>query len=301
VTSVDDNDTFDDITDDIPLLSTSDLDFRTTSGAIGTLDVWLPDDTEMVIGLVYFGVDEWERSAEYKEEFGVSSPQAISLVNDPAEFGDLQNFDDFADDFYQSVRHAITYESNLNSAEINVQHITSTDPIRILPLIGARYVRIDENFSLDTVDFPGATTANGIGRYNIQTSNNLIGVQGGLRIDTMARGSRGGLRLGSHAKAGFFANSATVNNHLFNDGVTRVQEELDGSQFAFIGELQVTAGLDLTTWATLQAGYSLLWVEGLALAPDQFNMPGVANGTSTVSSSGGVLYHGLQVSAVFRY
>jgi hypothetical protein len=111
------------------------------------------------------------------------------------------------------------------------------------------------------------------------------------------------VRLGGLAKAGIFGNKEEQRSDLFNDGVQLPTAVGKGSEVAFICDVSVTATVDFTSWLSLRGGYMLAWFDGLALAPDQFNLPALARqeADGPLSQGAGVLYHGAMGGLELRY
>ena len=64
----------------------------------------------------------------------------------------------------------------------------------------------------------------------------------------------------------------------------------NGNHAAFVGELGVSASYQFTNVWSVWAGYGVLWLSGVALAPDQLDYN--LGGGTVLDSRGNVLYHG---------
>ena len=63
-----------------------------------------------------------------------------------------------------------------------------------------------------------------------------------------------------------------------------------------LAELGVDARAQLTDWLTLRSGFMLMWLEGIALAPDQWNDVDLSvPSTGTIDNGGGFLAYGFVV------
>ena len=71
---------------------------------------------------------------------------------------------------------------------------------------------------------------------------------------------------------------------------------------AFEGELNLSGIFRINDVWSLKAGYSVMWIEGLALAPDQldFNFA-VSPSGNTLTSDGGMFIHGANVGLEARW
>ena len=71
---------------------------------------------------------------------------------------------------------------------------------------------------------------------------------------------------------------------------------------AFIGDTNLSALYRLNDVWNLRAGYNLIWIEGLALAPDQLDFDFTsANGGRQLHRGGGLFLHGMNVGIEARW
>jgi hypothetical protein len=68
---------------------------------------------------------------------------------------------------------------------------------------------------------------------------------------------------------------------------------------AFVGELALTGSYVINDRWSARAGYQVLWVDGVALAPDQIAVSNVATGASTLDVGGDPIYHGFTLAAEY--
>jgi hypothetical protein len=138
------------------------------------------------------------------------------------------------------------------------------------------------------------------GSYDIRTVNQLFGVQLG------GRWRRTGGRYGWEAtvKAGIFANDAEQTQTVidFPNFALRPTESSSAVGVAFVGELNLSALYRLTDAWNLKAGYTLMSIEGLALAPDQldFNFGASPSGNG-VHDGGGMIFQGVNIGVEARW
>ena len=66
---------------------------------------------------------------------------------------------------------------------------------------------------------------------------------------------------------------------------------------AFVGELGLTGAYAINDRWTVRGGYQAIWVDGVALAPDQIAASNVATGAATLDTSGHPIYHGFTLAA----
>jgi len=163
-------------------------------------------------------------------------------------------------------------------------------------LAGFRYLRLQETFNIDAErqqTTPGPTGTES-GNYNVRTHNDLYGAHVGARV------RRWGPTLGWEAagKAGIFANGAQQEQYVSDwaSGGSYPLRHLTSAasaQVAFVGELTLTGIYRLTDVWNLRAGYNLIWIAGVALAPDQLDFSYTPTSGRQLDSTGTVFLHGV--------
>jgi hypothetical protein len=233
---------------------------------------WVAGDFDMGVGpriIATHEVDDdlaWE--AEYFGVYGMAASATQSGYFQVFSIG----FTDFGDnvaippDRYDTQQR---YESSINNFELNAAHKLQAFSI----LAGFRYLRFDEQYQTTAkvttifstpIPLPsGNGVLNPIGsvselfsgsfRTTDNTENNLIGGQLGLRW----RHDAGRLFCEATGKAGIFGN------------VYKISDEPTKSNTAFVGDLNFSAGLHVNDIWSVRAGYNLLWITDVALAPRQ--------------------------------
>lgn len=173
----------------------------------------------------------------------------------------------------------LSYSTRLYSTEINWN-----SPINdyISWLAGFRWVEQYENLNF-AADFGGNQA-----QIGFQTANRLYGAQLGANITLFCRDA---LRVESVLKAGIYGNASS---HQF-----AVQQAIGPAftasdrigQVAFLGEIGVVGVYQWTDCVALRAGYQLLWLDGIALAPDQIAATQVLTADG-IDAKGDAFYHG---------
>ena len=180
------------------------------------------------------------------------------------------------------------YRSEFNSFELNYRHWFLPE----LSLIaGFRYVNWHEdlNAAFDTAPGP----------VNLvdHTSNNLFGFQ--IGGDWKQKfGDRFGIELGG--KAGIYGNRSELDGSGFVPGVGSGDVNTAAWRTAFVGELSLVGTYNLTTYLKFRAGYEAMWIQGLALAPDQIS-PTNFLAAPSINSRGGVFLHGAIVGLELQW
>lgn len=176
------------------------------------------------------------------------------------------------------------YESQLYNTEINLRHrVARTDWLTLLA--GFRWIELGEEFG--TTFETGGTTPN----FLIDVNNHLYGFQLGALANLK---SRGPWSLDGWIKAGIYGNSASQET---TEDFTSVGGEMTyisarDTNVAFAGDIGITLQRQITQRLSARVGYMALWVEGVALAPEQLDNSDPSSGTATLDHSDGVLYHG---------
>ena len=133
------------------------------------------------------------------------------------------------------------------------------------------------------------------------TTNQLNGVQATLDATFLESEH---ITIGGYAKAGIFNNqtrgSISETYQSLNNGLSKYTRSFSDSQnrAAFAGNLGVNATFILRENMRLIGGYELMYLSGVALAPDQVNgiSTNLANVTSlNLQSNGQALYHGARI------
>jgi len=138
------------------------------------------------------------------------------------------------------------------------------------------------------------------GSYEIRTVNQLFGVQVGGRW----RRTRGRFGWEATVKVGVFADDAEQTQTVIDFPNFALRPTVSSSEVgvAFVGELNLSALYRLTDVWNLKAGYTLMSIEGLALAPDQldFNFGAATSGTD-IHNGGGLILQGVNVGVEARW
>ena len=69
----------------------------------------------------------------------------------------------------------------------------------------------------------------------------------------------------------------------------------------FIGDVNLSAIYRLTEVWGIRAGYNLIWIDGLALAPNQFDFTNTETSGTLLASGGGIFMHGANLGLEARW
>ncbi|MGE3807741.1 MAG: BBP7 family outer membrane beta-barrel protein [Gemmataceae bacterium] len=252
------------------------------------------------VELSYFGLQEWSRSATIP----VQDPP---FANSPF----LGTSVPFANKSFDTTLTA-TLDSEVHNAEANLRRAASGERWGAAALVGFRYFHLNETIDITGVEQFIST----IETTRTQVTNNLYGAQVGGEVSRRWFGNR--LALSFNGKVGIFANNANQDTSNFSyrtDGLAGNITLAGGrgtTSFAPLYE----GGLNAVFWFTrnvaLRAGYTVLYVDQLALAPDQLLLTGTAirsfpqqaypPGTgSQITTSGDLFLHGPSVGLSVAY
>lgn len=179
----------------------------------------------------------------------------------------------------------VDYRSEFQSGEISLRRQCS--PF-LNVTAGFRYAEFNErlSYSIDVVP-----------RFaDYRTRNNLYGFQ--LGADSILyQAPCGRFRVDGFVKAGIYYNDAEASLFAlgFDDAVN-----VDNNGVAFLGEIGLYAGYNLTSCVTLRAGYQALWLDGVTTAPS-FQLGSGGFPPTTMPLNDTVFIHGVSGGIEIRY
>jgi hypothetical protein len=180
----------------------------------------------------------------------------------------------------------LAYASHFQSAEANV--LWAAGDIRWLA--GFRYVELNETFNMRVfngeINGPDPAPSD----YTINTSNHLYGGQFGVRWI----GGAGAWGWQTDLKGGVLANAAFEHQVLLDRASTVLRRDATatGCNLAGLGELNLSLTYQISPRWTILLGYNVLYLEGLALGPEQVDFSLAAPGGTTLHNDAGILVHG---------
>jgi hypothetical protein len=179
------------------------------------------------------------------------------------------------------------YVSKLHSIEANFRRQVSC---RVSVLAGFRWIELSEDFGVLYETNPNIA---GPSRYRVDVNNHLYGFQVGA--DALLWNNNCWL-VDASVRAGVFGNNAdqTTLEHYVEFGGLPAAGTASGTDTSFLGELEVTATRCLTDRLSLRLGYQMLWLEGVALAPNQIDNTNLSPppGVVTLDTDSGFFAHG---------
>jgi hypothetical protein len=135
--------------------------------------------------------------------------------------------------------------------------------------------------------------------YGVRTSNNLFGGQIGAR----GRLTWERWALEGWAKAGLMGAYQRQSQDTVVDYLGFVQRPAATSaatEVGFVGDINLSAIYRLNDVWGIRAGYNTIWINGVALAPNQYSF--AAKGpVTTVSNGSGIFLHGANLGLEARW
>jgi hypothetical protein len=232
--------------------------------------------------------------------------------------GDVQAADPLAllvSDFNDRDSARATYASTLNSAEANLfSRIDDGGFGRHAPqpwrrcdgycrgtmdwLAGFRWAGLEEASTL-TLDGGGIPVTGG---YAVRSSTQLFGAQlgGRGRMEWERWAIEGWAKAALCGAAVNQSQSPIVDAVVPDPPIRDAQASAEGG-VGFIGDLNATLVYRLTeTWG-LRAGYNLIWLSGVALAPNQFDFGAETTSGSDLHGGAGLFLHGASLGLEARW
>ncbi len=178
-----------------------------------------------------------------------------------------------------------SYRSTLTSVEMNGR---TRQWSRFAPLAGVRFIQLEDNFDRLLAD----TSA---GLQLSETDNQLWGFQvGGEALLWDA----GPVRLQSTMKAGVFYNDLDLNTGGgdITSGTATIEttQKFSSDHVSYFGEINLELAYRIGRHLSVRAGYTAMWLDGVALAPDQHDDFSLTSGIGSFDY-GTVVYHGSYV------
>ena len=257
------------------VLSTDDLSFNEASGFRATYAFLVGPSTN--IEASYFGTHNWADSA--------TVTGAADLFSVFSDFG-TQPVGGFPQTDAADV-HGIAYSSELHNGEINLRHrwVSANCLLHGSRLLGVRYIALDEDFTHFTRVAGGGSLD-----YLDTTRNDLYGLQIGTDLHLCVSPR---FKLGAEVEAGVYVNRATADTVAVTDTPTVLLESESDTDVAFAGEASLIGLFNVTPRFNIRGGYQVLYLEGVALAAENFNTQSpFSSRPSFIDNNGNVFYHG---------
>jgi hypothetical protein len=272
-------------------LSTAELDRQFKGGTKFLFGHTLGDTPYSVEGS-YFWIDTWNSSAVLR------NTDVNALGTDGNLFSPFSNFAHPAPLLGFDYNSLVTIQntSQLQNGEVNVKYLLPMqyNGFRASLLTGVRYVSVQEHFFYhsESAEPAGGSTIN----ITTRTTNDLIGPQIGGFFEFYSLPHSWITFEVKGAICGNTSLQATSLSRTLSDGspVTSYGSDAHTVATAFVGDLELMFNWQITPHCIARMGYQAMWVDGLALATENFGpASGILQiGTATINTGGETVYHG---------
>lgn len=191
------------------------------------------------------------------------------------------------------------YTTTLNNFELNFRKDV-TD--RFSWLVGFRYVNLTEDLTANLYNRFGQF----FGGYSIATHNNLFGAQLGGDYTAAIRDP---LYLRFSGKAGVYGNAATQSTfgtfldvNATNRANAPAHRDASGGQVSFLGQANMNLIYEITPRVHLRAGYNVMLITGLAVAPAQTTASDFGSGgRGGINTNENAFFHGMNFGIEYHH
>lgn len=256
-------------------LRTKDTDFNNIFQAGPEITFGRRFDSVSAIEGTWWGTNHWQQHTQVVGANNLSLPGPIAVTTG---------------DFFLADQVDVKYQSNLNNVEANYKQTM----FNVTLLGGFRYFNLHEVYEIRSSDFDSGTSP-----YRVKTHNNLMGGQIGLGFNKQC----GRFGVDFISKAGLYGNAARLETYLgdFNNTVVLRNYKDNETITSFIGELNAQATYNVTDWFLIRAGYRILWLEGIALAPQQLDFTADPNAGNHIIDRAGLYLYGFNIGCEARW
>jgi len=167
-------------------------------------------------------------------------------------------------------------------------------------LFGFRWAGLEEQADLNVLCC--RVTNDVFTSYSVRTSSQMLGPQVGFRgrrqwknwaVEGWAKAMLAGTLLSSNADP--------ISSSLAPTTIIRPARRLTDAGVGFLGDLNYTVSRRLSDMWWLRLGYNMIWLSGVALAPDQWDFTNTATSGTTLVGGGGVFLHGVNLGLEARW
>jgi hypothetical protein len=198
----------------------------------------------------------------------------------------------------------IGFTSDLESGELNLRHRCGLmcGPLETSTVYGLRYVRVDESFSYASQSLlpPLLGSTN---RVDVRTNNDLFGFTAGILS---------AYRVSDRWWFEFDVKGTLAANNSEQETIYTAQNPISPGTFAFsgqaactafIGDINLVSHYQVTHYMTVRAGYQAIWVDGVAVALENFSpdIPVLTQGPAEVNDNGTLVFHGPHLGLLFAW
>jgi opacity protein-like surface antigen len=182
------------------------------------------------------------------------------------------------------------YKSGLQSVEFNLNWYPNE---RIRTFIGGRYMKLDEELRISTESF-GTTYLD-----EVSTKNDLLGGQLGIEGVLFGK-TDDGFSIEGGVKVGYFHNDISVKAEFPLPVLGDLSARSSKDENTLAGEFGIGVSYAFLRNIALSARYQLLWLNHVALAPEQWPVTDYATGRINTATDS-VIYHGAWVGVILSW
>jgi hypothetical protein len=260
-----------------PALSVGDFDDFDWKGGPSFVFGYRPTPMDLW-ELSYFGLQDWNETLSLGSDLSAISlpPTLGSLIGGPFDAIDILN---------------VTYSSEIHDAEVN--YFWHPDRKWLNWMVGFRYFQLDEQFNISAFEVED------LGVYNTRAVNNLYGGQLGCRAHFCTERCSFSLT----GKAGAFGNSVQMQQQIGPEGFPIIRDtNVSQGYWAFVGQVGCSVTYNFARHWYVMGGYDALWLEGVALAPDQLDFSVLDPEAGTrINHNGSLFLHGAHAGIGFQW
>lgn len=195
----------------------------------------------------------------------------------------------YSHDFTDAETAHAKYKSHFWDAEFNYwRNFTprNANYFALSGIVGFRYLQLNESFKLSMIRQPNKSS------YSIHTDNRMYGLQ--LGLDFQMNPMRW-LSWDFFAKVGFFANDTEQKQFLgdLDNRVTLRHSKKHAWESGFFTDVSAQLGFNFLKYFNLHGGYQMMFLSGLAIAPEQVSNHVGSNAGKEDKTNGTAIIHGL--------
>ncbi|MGE5840280.1 MAG: hypothetical protein ACM34H_10115, partial [Deltaproteobacteria bacterium] len=260
------------------IVNAKDLDLKFEPGLDASLGAVLRTlGTTFGAEVRYFGIHEWSESHGPV----LRPPDTLVVIKHQPEIA-----------FFSTSETSVfaKYKSELYNVELNLSWYPGE---QIRAFIGGRYMKLDEALRISTESF-GTTYVD-----EVSTKNDLLGVQLGIEGVFFGR-TDDGFSMEGWAKAGYFHNDISAKANFPLPVIGNLSARSSKNENTLAGEFGIGVSYAFFRNIALSARYQLLWLNHVALAPEQWPVTDYATGRINTATDS-VIYHGAWVGVILSW
>jgi hypothetical protein len=306
------------VPDDV--LNTRSINYDVAAGYNATIGMYLGRDSmdrDDFLEFSYWGMNTWVDSALVQGQRVVNTTSFGRAIT----FGNIvSNFPSDVGGFNRADLQTLTVNSEMHNFELNLRLRPRGRPDQLIMnpdgrwrrqcqegmfisyLAGLRYMTVGDGalwHSQGTFDDAGLNTIHFVqADYNVKTENDMLGLQIGTELEFRQCKWMWGVRAKVGPYLNFCRNVQDINTVPVGDPFTTVfiNDRLTAKKqkAALVGEVGFEATYKFKPNLIGKAAYDFSWINGLALAPEQFQFS--SNPIAAINTNGSIFMQGVTLS-----